>query len=307
MNWFEPVFDDLLASSIVFAEFWRLVALVWMGQVIAMLVGLRHVLVRLLAGGVGAAAWLTFMPDAPLSLLGGRIGGLQDDAIMILAMMGIGGIGLLMSVRKPEPPVLAGSAALAVIGTLGYLYHVVLINGVDEAQRAAEARDLAEMLLLEAPAFEAICGSSAFWCGDGYPKTDNPRFNKDLSDWFGFTEGATGGNPQNQILFSSNGAVTSLPTYVWAARLDGEDIRWIARSYQTQTDALELGFRILMSIASAFWVSVALFVEWGHRRVRRKASAQLPALLSKLASALKRMASQGIGQVRQLNRSDDRL
>lgn len=286
MTWFEPVFAALLPASDHIGSIWWLLALAWLGQTVALWCGAQRIRTRLAAAGTTVAVWPLVVPAAPLAGFAGvlpdRVTGLQDEAILVLAMMIGGALGVLSEGwalrRRPfDIARLPAAGALCVMGTLAFFYHVVLMNGMDEAQRAAEARALSEIAALPEPAFAAVCATPGHWCGTGRPETGNPRFDADLAAWFERLEAARAArSPASTALraASSNGAVTAAPTYVWAAAMrESGEIAWVARSYQPQTEALQLAFRILLAAATVFWVGAALLVEVGHRRAfRRRAS-----------------------------------
>ena len=278
MNWFEDVFAALLPMSDAIGSIWWTVSLLWLGQAGAVALGVRRWTPRLAAAFATWGLWPVLVPSAPLAGFDGvvpdRVTSLQDDAILVLAMMALGAGMVVRQIlglraRRLDVTSFPVGVALLVMGGLAYTYHLVLMNGVDEAQRAAEARSLVRILDLDDSVRAQICSLPDHWCGQGMPRTGNPRFDSDLAVWFGRMAQTRDGIRAA----SSNGAVTSAPTYVWAARRDGagvESIRWIAREYQSQTDALELGFRSLLGLATLFWAGAALAVEAAHRRAFRR-------------------------------------
>ncbi|MEM6903497.1 MAG: hypothetical protein AAF556_09705, partial [Pseudomonadota bacterium] len=131
--------------------------------------------------------------------------------------------------------------------------------------RVHQANELAAFLTLSEAAYGEICDLALYQCGDGSPQTDHQAFNRDVGDWLSFAPPGFQG-----LISSSNGAVTTNPTYVWAAQITNDGVRWIKKDYQNQTNALNLVFGMMLLLASSFWFFAAILVEALHERAWRK-------------------------------------
>ncbi|MBV6634201.1 MAG: hypothetical protein KI792_14335 [Alphaproteobacteria bacterium] len=270
MNWFEPVFQGIIPLGDTLLGYWVLLTSMMLAYTLASWVRPRwHQLIRLAIGFVFGQAWIALVPPQPLGSMGGRLGGFQDEVFLVLTLIVIGLGGIVYSLFRPRLNVLAPAIAALLIGGLSYTYHIILANGLDEADRAQQAEELSALLTLSDEAYGEVCALPLYECGDGPPETAHQAFNRDLGDWLSFAPPDYRG-----LIASSNGAVTTNPTYVWAAEIADDGVRWIKKDYQNQTNALNLVFGMMLLLASSFWFFAAVLVEMLHERMwRRRAKA----------------------------------
>lgn len=267
MNWFEPLFRDALWLAHPLSEAWRLGAILFLGFACASIVfGLRTPGRRLTFAGLFVALWEAGLPTTPLGFLSGRVGGLQDEVLIIFLMSALGLYGICRSLRRPRLHILPLSIAALMIASLSYAYHIVLINGFDGALRDTEAAALARTLDLTPDAWAQYCTLEGHLCGDGHPQTGLPGFDRDLGDWITH---ALPGDTEGRI-WSSDGTLGANPPHIWAAERAGNTLKWIMVDRSLQAKALEFAFFVMASLALAFWSAAALMVECLHRRRPRR-------------------------------------
>jgi len=263
LNWFEPLYRDAMWLAHPLSEFWRLGAIAFLGFASAsILMGLRSLDLRFIIAALFTIAWEIALPDAPLGFLEGRVGGLQDEVLIILLMLALGVIGTLRSLRRPRLQILPVSIAALMIATLSYAYHLVLINGFDGTLRQAEAAALAQTLDLGPDAWAQYCTIDGHSCGEGIPTTGYAGFDRDLGDWVAH---ALPAGTEGRI-WSSDGTLGANPPHIWAAERSQGVLRWIMVDRSAQAKALELAFFTMANIALIFWTLAALAVELLHRR-----------------------------------------
>lgn len=272
MNWFDPVFAHLQGYSAAFEDLWKYLSLLCLGQLLVLISGRVSWRSRL-TGALGfAALWDIFVPSLPLAFVPGRIGGLRDEVFFVLLMIVAGAVGITMAwrgtpahARRNRVALLSSAIGVLAISSLSLFYHMVLLNGFDQAARRIEGVRLEQILQLQGPGFEAVCNEKIYTCGRGYPNGPDKDFNRDAGDWL-----ASARSRPDVMMTSSNGTFTAGPTYVWAARKVKGRITWIWTSYQATTDRLELAFWLILSTVAAFWSAGPLLVEILHRRRRRR-------------------------------------
>lgn len=265
MNWFEPIFLDLAPHAGLIAECWRAAAILLLGAVATAVLlrggRLRH---RLIGALAIFTTWEALMPDRPLSFLPGRVAALQDEVLLILALALIGILGVLRSLRRPRLQALPLSIAALMIASLGYTYHLVLINGLDAQLRAERATQLSHLLDLSDPAWVEVCALPGHRCGDELPRSPQTAFEHELNDWM--THALPNG--RNGRVASSDGTLGAQPPNVWAAERQDGQVRWIRLDRTPETRAVELAFFSFSLFAVIFWFAAALGVEHLHRNPR---------------------------------------
>ena len=269
MNWFEPVFQNNigLGSDLFFV--WSQLCSAFWGYMLASAIRPGLSLgQRLLIGVLTAVFWDILIPLEPLRFVGGRIGGLQNEVFLVLGLIVSSAIIILCSFRKFRFRALVPAIAALMVGSLSYTYHLVFANGLDAADRYAQAQELASLVGLSEQAMAEICTLETYECGQGFPATGHHFFDNELKAWIEALPPDARG-----AMSSSNGAVNTNPTYVWAALISDDGVRWIRKSYEDQTRALTLAFGIMLVLASAFWFSAAIVVEilherqWRHKKI----------------------------------------
>ena len=272
MNWFEPVYQDMVPWGDHLLAMWALLSSALLTYAVTSLVrpawSLRR---RLLIGVVIGLLWQEFMPSRPLAFMDGRIGGLQDEVFLVIAMLLIGLYGIAYSFYRFRFRILVPAIATLVVGGLSYTYHIVLANGLDAVDRHEQAQELVAMLSLSNRVYREMCTLEIYSCGTGIPNTGHEIFDRELAAWIGNLPPGSQG-----YISSSNGAVTTNPTYIWAGEITDNGVNWIKKSYQGQTESLNFAFGIMLALASSFWLSAAVLAEYLHERQwRRRKQAQV--------------------------------
>jgi hypothetical protein len=266
MNWFEPYFPEIIARTVWFSEIWTALALMVLGACLCVALT-KKVTLRARAVWGGTFVFIEMaLPETPLQFLAGQLGVLQTEAFVII---GLGVAGIMAAIRAAIRPQLARvttAAAALMISALAFSYHLILINGYDQYARTVEAQELAQMVQMPNEELSQICGLPSMACGTGL-RSDNAAFARNLRDW---TQAARRAGHDRTLLVGSFGVLGPDETHVWAARMDGNDIQWIRRSYADKTKALQAVFFAFSAAAAAFWMTGALLVEYLHHRAWRR-------------------------------------
>lgn len=269
MNWFDPVFAALIPWSSALKDIWIYASLLWLGQYLSLLAGKDSVRARVTVSVVFTVLWASFMPDHPMEMFGaGRLPGLGREVFFVLLILGVGLLGIIgVLARRPRHlarsklPVLTGGVGLVAIALLSIFYHMVLVNGLDQASRRDVAHRMEVTLQLPADALDQVCSSDLYMCGTGFPDTPEADFNRDAGDWLGVYDQAP-----HFTISHSNGTITAHPTYIWAARKADGQITWIWRSWQNHSDEVEAALFGILAVVALFWTLAPLSTEVLHRR-----------------------------------------
>jgi VanZ family protein len=269
MNWFEDFFPHLIQYRETFAELWHFMTAAMLGMGLALIISPRSSVVTRILAAIVAVGVTETIPDTPLGFMSGRLAGVQEDVFLIIIALLVGITGVFRFLTKKRIGLLANSIALVVTSSLAIGYHMLLINGLDETYRARDAYRLEAFLDTDS----IDCLQVATWCGTGIPNTGHSFLNKEIKDWVG---AAVSQGYQGKIS-DSVGTLSAMPTFVWAARIQNDEITWIAQDYSHKTVMLETVFFLIIFAGSAFWFSGALLLEylhWSMLRRRRKRAAR---------------------------------